>query len=96
MLSAILGDWGDEQAVAILRRCAEAAGAAGKVLLADVNLDVIMRGEQAARMELWLRAMMPTPVRTVEDLKELGHAAGLRVSWEGPVTPVRSLIEFSA
>ncbi|MEX2975141.1 methyltransferase [Streptomyces sp. C184] len=96
LLSAILGDWDDDQAVAILRRCAEAAGETGKVLLADVNLDVVMRGEQAARMELWLRAMMPTPVRTVEELKRLGHAAGLRTTWEGPVTPVRSLIEFSA
>ncbi|BDM67181.1 O-methyltransferase [Streptomyces nigrescens] len=96
LLSAILGDWDDEQAVAILRRCAEAAGGTGKVLLADVNLDVVMRGEQAARMELWLRAMMPTPVRTVDQLKRLGQAAGLRVTREGPVTPVRSLIEFSA
>ncbi|MFP3988996.1 methyltransferase [Streptomyces sp. E11-3] len=96
LLSAILGDWDDERAVSILRRCAEAAGEAGKVLVADVNLDVVMRGEQAARMELLLRAMMPTPVRTVAELKRLGHEAGLRVTWEGPVTPVRSLIEFSA
>lgn len=96
LLSAILGDWDDEQAVAILRRCAEAAGEAGKVLLADVNLDVVMKGDEAARMELLLRAMMPSPVRTVEQLKRLGREAGLRVTWEGPVTPVRSLIEFSA
>ncbi|MGX1975450.1 methyltransferase [Streptomyces kronopolitis] len=96
LLSAILGDWDDERAVAILRRCAEAAGEAGRVLLADVSLDVVMKGEDAARMELWLRAMMPRPVRTVEELKQLGHEAGLRVTWEGPVTPVRSLIEFSA
>ncbi|MFJ9617986.1 methyltransferase [Streptomyces noursei] len=96
LLSAILGDWDDEQAVAILRRCAEAAGEAGKVLLADVNLDVVMKGDDAARMELLLRAMMPSPVRTVEQLKRLGREAGLRVTWEGPVTPVRSLIEFSA
>ncbi|MBZ4320393.1 methyltransferase [Streptomyces sp. SCA2-4] len=96
LLSAILGDWDDDQAVAILRRCAEAAGSTGRILLADVNLDVVMRGEEAARTELWLRAMMPTPVRTVADLKRLGDAAGLRVSWEGPATPVRSLIEFSA
>ncbi|UQA94431.1 methyltransferase [Streptomyces halobius] len=95
LLSAILGDWDDEQAVRILRRCAEAAGETGKVLLADVNLEMVMRGERAARMELLLRAMMPTPVRTVEELRRLGHEAGLRVTWEGPVTPVRSLIEFS-
>ncbi|MGW2329931.1 methyltransferase [Streptomyces sp. NPDC001700] len=95
LLSAILGDWDDEKAIAILRRCAEAAGEGGKVLLADVNLDVVMRGDAAARTELWLRAMMPTPVRTVDQLKRLGRAAGLEVTGEGPVTPVRSLIEFS-
>ncbi|GAB7182137.1 hypothetical protein ATKI12_1968 [Kitasatospora sp. Ki12] len=95
LLSAILGDWNDEDAVAILRRCAEAAGPSGKVLLADVSLDVVMRGPEGPRMELWLRAMMPTPVRSVADLKRLAERAGLRVGWEGPVTPVRSLIEFS-
>ncbi|MFI1254192.1 methyltransferase [Streptomyces netropsis] len=95
LLSAILGDWDDEQAVAILRRCAEAAGESGRVLLADVNLDVVMRGEEAARTELLLRAMMPTPVRDVSELKRLAGKAGLRVTHEGPVTPVRSLIELS-
>jgi hypothetical protein len=65
------------------------------VLLADVSLDVVMQGPQGPRMELWLRAMMPTPVRSVADLKRLAERAGLRVRWEGPVTPVRSLIEFS-
>ncbi|MFH8555841.1 methyltransferase [Streptomyces celluloflavus] len=96
LLSAILGDWDDAQAVAILRRCAEAAGGTGKVLLADVSLDVVMKSDDTARTELLLRAMMPRPVRTVAELTRLGRAAGLRVTWQGPVTPVRSLIEFSA
>ncbi|MFF3689148.1 methyltransferase [Streptomyces sp. NPDC002187] len=95
LLSAILGDWDDERACSILRRCVEAAGGTGRVLLADVNLDAGAAGQEAARTELWLRAMMPMPVRTVGQLKSLGRAAGLRVTWEGPVTPVRSLIEFA-
>ncbi|NUL04409.1 methyltransferase [Streptomyces lunaelactis] len=95
LLSAILADWDDESAVAILRRCAEASAGTGKVLLADVSLDARVAGPAADRTELWLRAMMPTPVRTVEQLTALGHAAGLRVTWEGPATAVRSLIEFS-
>ncbi|GAA0617538.1 methyltransferase [Streptomyces crystallinus] len=95
LLSAILADWDDADAVAILRRCAEASAGTGKVLLADVSLDARAAGAQADRTELWLRAMMPTPVRTVEQLKALGRAAGLRVTWEGPATAVRSLIEFS-
>ena len=90
LLSAILADWTDEQAVTILRRCAEAAGPQGRVLLAEVTLPA-----QDARTQLWLRAYMPAPARTVEQLKALGRAAGLTVTWEGPVTPLRSLIEFS-
>ncbi len=94
LLSAILADWTDEQAVAILRRCAEAAGPSGKVLLAEVNLDA-RGGLDSARTELMLRAVMPAPVRTVEELVTLAQAAGLRLTWQGPVTPVRSLLEFS-
>ncbi|MFD7414022.1 methyltransferase [Kitasatospora purpeofusca] len=95
LLSAVLADWDDEHAVRILRRCAAAAGPDGKVLLAEVNLPVD-ESQEAAGVALWLRAIMPAPVRPVEELKRLGAAAGLRVTWEGPVTAVRSLLEFSA
>ncbi|WP_073951090.1 methyltransferase [Streptomyces kebangsaanensis] len=95
LLSAILADWSDEQAVAILRRCAEAAGPAGKVLVAEVNLQVARETPGSAALELWLRATMPAPVRTVEQVKALAGAAGLRPTWEGPVTSVRSILEFT-
>lgn len=35
LLTGVLHDWDDERAVQILRRCAEAAGGAGKVLVAE-------------------------------------------------------------
>ncbi|MFF8646404.1 methyltransferase [Streptomyces sp. NPDC015345] len=96
LLSAVLSDWSDEQAITILRRCAEAGGPSGKVLLAEANLQVPQEVPESASVELWMRATIPAPVRTVEQLKALGAAAGLRVSWEGPATPVRSVLEFSA
>ncbi|MGW1745058.1 methyltransferase [Streptomyces sp. NPDC002092] len=95
LLSAVLADWTDEQATAILRRCAEAAGPSGKVLVAEVNLHVPREAPDSAALELWLRATMPAPVRTVEQLTTLGAAAGLRLTRQGPVTPVRSILEFS-
>ncbi|MEU6550270.1 methyltransferase [Streptomyces sp. NPDC046915] len=95
LLSAVLADWADEQATAVLRRCAEAAGPSGKVLVAEVNLQVPRGIPESAALELWLRATMPAPVRTVEQLRTLGAAAGLRLTWEGPATPVRSILEFS-
>jgi 2,7-dihydroxy-5-methyl-1-naphthoate 7-O-methyltransferase len=94
LLSAILADWDDEQAVAILRRVAEAAGRDGRVLIADVNIPVEADGPATAATELYIRAVMPRPVRTVAEIKALAATAGLRLSWEGPVTPVRSLLEF--
>src|SRR5262249_36072915 len=38
-LSAIIHDWGDADAVAILHRCADAAGRTGRVLIAESLLD---------------------------------------------------------
>ncbi|GGY21994.1 methyltransferase [Streptomyces djakartensis] len=95
LLSAVLADWPDERATAILRRCARAAGPDGKVLLAEVNLRVPREIPESAALELWLRATMPAPVRSVEQLKALAAAAGLRLVWEGPATSVRSILEFS-
>lgn len=94
LLSAVLGDWNDEDATAILRRCAEAAGPEGRVLVADVRLDEMQSTEDRAAVELYMRALMPKPSRTVEDVKALGPKAGLEVSWEGPSTNFRSLVEF--
>ncbi|MGJ5755232.1 O-methyltransferase [Streptomyces puniciscabiei] len=95
LLSAILADWSDDQAVEILRRCAEAAGPTGKVLLAEVNLQVPGDPGTAAGPELWLRATMPAPTRTADQLLALVAAAGLRVTWQGPSTAVRSLLELA-
>lgn len=95
LLSAVLADWSDEDAVAILRRCAEAAGERGRVLLAEVNLDPSAAGSSTAQLQLYLRAMMPAPVRTVADLTALARRAGLEVTWQGPTNPVRSLLELT-
>ncbi|MBQ1030600.1 methyltransferase [Micromonospora sp. SD19] len=91
LLSAILADWSDDEAVLILKRCREAAGATGRVLVADIAMPVSGPGS-----ELQLRSMMPAPTRTVEDIERLGAEAGLQVSWRGPATAVRTLIEFTA
>lgn len=97
LLSAILADWDDDDAVAILRRCAEAAGHTGVVLVAEVHMvpsnpDPVRRTADALRLE----ASMTHPDRTVDDLVELGRRAGLDLDWRGPASPVRSLLAFRA
>jgi len=95
LLSAILCDWPDDQAIKILRHCGEAAGADGRVLVADVNL-IYDDDADAARTNLLLTGTVPVPVRTPRQLKRLGAAAGLELSWEGPMTRRRMLLEFRA
>ncbi|MGH8929838.1 MAG: methyltransferase [Egibacteraceae bacterium] len=93
LVSAILADWDDDRAIAILRRCAEAAGDGGVVLLAEVHLsaahaDPVERTAVALRLE----ASMGNPDRTVSDLEALAAGAGLEVAWRGLDSPVRSVM----
>ncbi len=97
LLSAILADWTDDQAVTILRRVATAAGPGGRVLLAEVNLHPT--GETASDLmstgaDLYIAATITTPVRTVDELLALAATAGLQPHWRGTETEVRSLLGF--
>ncbi|MFE7541886.1 methyltransferase [Streptomyces platensis] len=95
LISAILADWDDKQSVEILRNCAQAAGPAGRVLLAEVHMEPVSTDpEQRSRIALWLEASMGNPDRTVAELTALGGAAGLEAAAEPQMTEVRSLIEF--
>ncbi|GHB13238.1 methyltransferase [Streptomyces chryseus] len=98
LLSAILADWSDEQAVDILRNCATAAGPVGRVLLAEIHLAPAVEGDAVERSmaALWIEASMGHPDRTVDDLKALGRTAGLDVVGQARVSEVRSVIEFKA
>lgn len=90
LLSAILADWSDVDAVRILSRCRNAAAAAsGKVLLAEVAMPM-----DSPATRLRMRSMMPSPARTTDQLRALARAAGLEVRWEGPPHPHRSILEL--
>ncbi|ONI76391.1 hypothetical protein ALI144C_37770 [Actinosynnema sp. ALI-1.44] len=56
VLSNILHDWSDEDAVRILRRCADAAGAGGRILIADRVVD--QNGDEAMLTMLDLRMLV--------------------------------------
>ncbi|MEV4332254.1 methyltransferase [Streptomyces sp. NPDC049597] len=90
LLSAILADWADDDAVRILSRCREAAGTGGKVLLADVAMPA-----NGPATELRYRSMMPAPSRSVADLERLCDRAGLEITWRGPATGPRTLLELT-
>jgi predicted O-methyltransferase YrrM len=86
VLSAIVHDWGDEPATAILGRCAEAAGPGGRVFVIEkVGSD----GETIRTgMDLRVLAYMGGKERGVGELTRLASDAGLGVI---AVHPARTL-----
>ncbi len=93
LLCAVLHDWDDEAACTILRRCAEAAGPAGKVFIVEKT-----GGDGKSPrtdMDLRLLAYFGGRERGVAELTSLGLEAGLRVGAEYPAGDL-SVIEFTA
>jgi hypothetical protein len=94
VLSAIIHDWDDEPAVAILRRCADAAGETGVVLvLENVGTD----GESPNTvMDLRMLVCTAGKERGLAELRALAARAGLAVRAVHPVgdRPTVSIIEL--
>ena len=78
VLSSVLHNWNDERAVAILRRCADAAGTDGRVLVIErIGAD----GESAGTaMDLRMLVYYGGRERRSAELAALADAAGLRVA----------------
>jgi hypothetical protein len=74
LLKKVLNDWPDPEARTILRRCAEAAGPDGRVVvLGGVSPDVTRHGLEIEMVLVGGRQ------RTVEEFRALAHEAGLDV-----------------
>ncbi len=77
VLSAILHDWGDESAQAILRRCAQAAGRGGRVFVVEkTGAD---GASPSTEMDLRMLAYFGGRERGVAELTSLAAASGLDV-----------------
>ncbi|MGH3437402.1 MAG: methyltransferase [Sciscionella sp.] len=73
--SNVIHDWGDDEATAILRRCAEAVGDRGRLV-------VIEDGDRAMVAEMDLRMLVPcgARARSIDDYTAVATAAGLPVA----------------
>ncbi len=93
VLCAILHDWNDEAARAILRRCAEAAGTAGKIFVVEkTGAD----GESPPTdMDLRMLAYFGGRERGVAEISALAEDSGLRVSAVHAANDL-SIIELTA
>jgi 2,7-dihydroxy-5-methyl-1-naphthoate 7-O-methyltransferase len=92
VLSAVLHDWDDEDAVRILRRCADAASETGRVLVVE-HIGDAQGGTPDTEGDLRMLCYFRGRERTLDQLGELAKSAGLQVS---SVTPAgsRSIIEM--
>ena len=92
LLSRIIHDWDDAAASAILRRCAEAAGSTGRVLLIE---SAAAGGDPATFAEMNLRMLVLAGgrERTIDDYSALAAGAGLRVTAVHDITERHVIIE---
>jgi hypothetical protein len=76
VLTAIIHDWDDIHAERILRRCADAAGERGRVLVIE-KIGVDGRTPNT-RMDLLLLTQLGGKERTRDEVSDLAERAGLR------------------
>jgi 2,7-dihydroxy-5-methyl-1-naphthoate 7-O-methyltransferase len=92
LLSRVIHDWDDAAATAILRRCAEAAGRAGRVLVIESHAS---DGDPASFAEMNLRMLVLAGgrERTIDHYCALAAAAGLQVTAVHDITERHVIIE---
>jgi hypothetical protein len=90
LLCAVLHDWDDQAAGAILRRCAEAAGTSGRVFVVE---KFATDSDQRTEMDLRVLAWFGGRERDLDQLAALAAEAGLGVAAVHPAgaTPVVEL-----
>ncbi|MEV7626866.1 methyltransferase [Actinoplanes sp. NPDC089786] len=96
LLSHILHDWDDEQAIAILRNCADAGAAGARVVVLE---EIIPSGDgpdPAKMLDVVLASVFLGAERTVAEFEALFSAAGLTLSRVLPTGSTVTVIEAVA
>jgi hypothetical protein len=95
LISRALTDWGDTDATAILRRCAEAAGATGRVLVVEV-LPTEPHVPHQSSYDLTMLVVVGGRERSLDDHVALAAATGLEPVKTYRGTAGLALMEFAA
>ncbi len=93
LLSSIVHDWNDTDTTAILRRCAQAAGPDGRVLLGELVATGDEDRQAFTKMDLCMLVYLGGRERTLEDFAALAGAAGLAITSVTPAEWGNSLID---
>jgi 2,7-dihydroxy-5-methyl-1-naphthoate 7-O-methyltransferase len=93
LLNRVIHDWDDAAATAILRRCAEAAGGSGRVLVVESHATPGSDPASFAEMNLRMLVLSGGRERTIEDYSALAADAGLQVTAVHDITERNVIIE---
>ena len=88
LVKNVLGDWPDREAKAILRRCAEAARPAGRVMILSG-----VTPEERADPALLMMVLVGGKERTLGEFSEMAHEVGLEVRASGRLRSGRFAVE---
>jgi len=83
LLCKVLHDWDDENAIAILRRCAEAAGEDGRVVIVELVADGTEDPVEFTHMDLRMLVYMGGRERTFNQFYQIAATAGMTVRKAG-------------
>jgi SAM-dependent methyltransferase len=89
LLRSVLADWPDREATAILRRCAEAARPAGRVIL----VTGVTPDNAPAPPSLLMMVLVGGRERTLAEFREMARAAGLEVHAAAKQSSGRFIVE---
>ncbi|NUS43943.1 MAG: methyltransferase [Mycobacteriaceae bacterium] len=93
LLSSVIHDWCDEDARAILRRCAEAAAPRGRVFVIEtIGADA---HSPSTEMDLRMLAYVNGKERTADEYTALAASAGLRTAALHPAGPEAWILELT-
>lgn len=100
LLANIIHDWNDDDSIKVLSRCVQAAGPAGRILLAERTItDQKDHREQLSfsQMDLYMLLLFGSRERTLLEFHELAAAAGLQHTTVYALAdfPTLSLIEYT-
>ena len=94
LLSCVLVDWNDDEAVALLKRCRVAGGQTGRLLIVDkVRVEGENPSTRDTHMDLFYRAVHGGKHRTFKEHEVLAAAAGFTLTDVGPADVTRRLLQ---
>lgn len=93
ILSYILHDWGDQEARMILRRCAEAAGPSGRVLIREGVIGRVGAQHFVTQQDLFMLLLLGGRERTLEEFSELASSSGLKLESARHLSSGQMLLE---